>query len=284
MARILSGKEVVSSINAKVKEDVLKLELKGINPKLATLRVGEREDDISYERGASKRCARVGVDIENIVLPEDVSQETLLSKIHDLNKDDTIHGILLFRPLPKHIDDKVVRNSISADKDIDGITDQSMVGIYTGENVGFPPCTPQACIEILDHYGIEITGKNAVVIGRSLVVGKPAALMLMKRNATVTVCHTRTIDMPSVVKRADIVIVSAGKAGIIGKEYLREGQIVLDVGINVNADGKLCGDVNFEEAQGIVEAITPVPGGVGTVTTSVLVKHVVEAAKRKLKS
>jgi len=283
MARILSGKEVAAALNLRLKEEVQALANEHIFPRLATVRVGAREDDISYEKGASKRCANVGVGIENIVLPEDVTQEELLNTINRLNADDSIHGILLFRPLPGHIDDKTVRNSISAEKDIDGITDRSMIGIYTGEDIGFPPCTPQACLEILDHYGIEVAGRNAVVIGRSLVVGKPAAMMLIKRNATVTICHTRTADMPAVVRRADIVIVSAGRAELIGKEYLREGQIVLDVGINVNDAGKLCGDVKYDEAVDVVEAITPVPGGVGTVTTSVLVKHVVEAAKRRLR-
>jgi len=283
MARILSGKEVAAALNLRLKEEVQALANEHIFPRLATVRVGAREDDISYEKGASKRCANVGVGIENIVLPEDVTQEELLNTINRLNADDSIHGILLFRPLPGHIDDKTVRNSISAEKDIDGITDRSMIGIYTGEDIGFPPCTPQACLEILDHYGIEVAGRNAVVIGRSLVVGKPAAMMLIKRNATVTICHTRTADMPAVVRRADIVIVSAGRAELIGKEYLREGQIVLDVGINVNDAGKLCGDVKYDEAVDVVEAITPVPGGVGTVTTSVLVKHVVEAAKRRSK-
>ncbi|NLM61635.1 MAG: bifunctional 5,10-methylenetetrahydrofolate dehydrogenase/5,10-methenyltetrahydrofolate cyclohydrolase [Clostridiales bacterium] len=283
MTRILSGKEVAAALNLRLKEEVQALANEHIFPRLATVRVGAREDDISYEKGASKRCANVGVGIENIVLPEDVTQEELLNTINRLNADDSIHGILLFRPLPGHIDDKTVRNSISAEKDIDGITDRSMIGIYTGEDIGFPPCTPQACLEILDHYGIEVAGRNAVVIGRSLVVGKPAAMMLIKRNATVTICHTRTADMPAVVRRADIVIVSAGRAELIGKEYLREGQIVLDVGINVNDAGKLCGDVKYDEAVDVVEAITPVPGGVGTVTTSVLVKHVVEAAKRRLR-
>jgi len=283
MARILSGKEVAAALNSRLKEEVQALANEHIFPRLATVRVGAREDDISYEKGASKRCANVGVGIENIVLPEDVTQEELLNTINRLNADDSIHGILLFRPLPGHIDDKTVRNSISAEKDIDGITDRSMIGIYSGEDIGFPPCTPQACLEILDHYGIEVAGRNAVVIGRSLVVGKPAAMMLIKRNATVTICHTRTADMPAVVRRADIVIVSAGRAELIGKEYLREGQIVLDVGINVNDAGKLCGDVKYDEAVDVVEAITPVPGGVGTVTTSVLVKHVVEAAKRRLR-
>lgn len=282
MAKILSGKEVVSSINKSIKEEANSLLEKGIIPKLAIVRVGERDDDISYERGASTRCSKVGVDINKVILPEDVPQDKLLSEIDALNRDKTVHGILILRPLPKHIDDTIIRNSILPEKDVDGITDGSMVGVYTGEDIGFPPCTPQACMEILDYYGIDVTGKNAVVIGRSLVVGKPAAMMLIKRNATVTVCHTRTIDTPSIAQSADLLIVSAGRPKIVGREYLREGQIILDVGINVDENGKLCGDVDYEAAEDIVEAITPVPGGVGTVTTSVLVKHVVLAAKRQL--
>ncbi|MGI6039415.1 MAG: bifunctional 5,10-methylenetetrahydrofolate dehydrogenase/5,10-methenyltetrahydrofolate cyclohydrolase [Eubacteriales bacterium] len=281
MAKVLSGKEVVSSINKSIKDEVSFLSDRGIVPKLAIVRVGERGDDISYERGASNRCAKVGVEVKKILLPDDVPQDRLLSEIEDLNKDETVHGILILRPLPRHIDDSLIRNAIRPEKDVDGITDGSMVGVYTGEDIGFPPCTPQACMEILDYYGIDVTGMNAVVIGRSLVVGKPAALMLIKRNATVTVCHTRTVDTPSISKAADLLIVSAGRAGIVGKDYLREGQIVIDVGINVNDEGKLCGDVDYEAADAIVEAVTPVPGGVGTVTTSVLVKHVVLAAKRQ---
>lgn len=281
MAKVLSGKEVVSSINKSIKDEVSFLSDRGIVPKLAIVRVGERGDDISYERGASNRCAKVGVEVKKILLPDDVPQDRLLSEIEDLNKDETVHGILILRPLPRHIDDSLIRNAIRPEKDVDGITDGSMVGVYTGEDIGFPPCTPQACMEILDYYGIDVTGMNAVVIGRSLVVGKPAALMLIKRNATVTVCHTRTVDTPSISKAADLLIVSAGRAGIVGKDHLREGQIVIDVGINVNDEGKLCGDVDYEAADAIVEAVTPVPGGVGTVTTSVLVKHVVLAAKRQ---
>jgi methylenetetrahydrofolate dehydrogenase (NADP+)/methenyltetrahydrofolate cyclohydrolase len=284
MAQILSGKDVAAAINAKLKEDVAELKSKGISPKLAIIRVGEREDDISYERGASKRCSSVGVEVKSIVLSAETTQDELISVIQDVNNDTSVHGVLLFRPLPKHMDDNLVRKALLPEKDVDGITDGSMVGIYTGENIGFPPCTPQACMEILDYYGIDAKGTNAVVIGRSLVVGKPAALMLMKRNATVTVCHTRTVDMPSICRNAEILIVSAGKAGIVGADYMSENQIVLDVGINVNEEGKLCGDVDFNSAEPIVKAITPVPGGVGTVTTSVLVKHVVETAKRSLAS
>ena len=259
MAKQLLGKEVTAALNERIKADVAKLEEKGVKPTLCIIRVGENDSDISYERGATKRC------------------ET----IDKVNKDDAIHGVLLFRPLPKHLDQSVIENALDPAKDVDCMTDGSMSGVFTGKNVGFPPCTPQACMEILDHYGIDCTGKKAVVVGRSLVVGKPAAMMLIKKNATVTVCHTRTVDMPSVVREADIVIVAAGRAGIVDDTYLAPGQVVIDVGINVNAEGKLCGDVDYAKAEPVVEAITPVPGGVGSVTTSVLVGHVVEAAKRK---
>ena len=281
MAKRLLGKEVTAALNERIKADAEALKAKGVNPTLCIIRVGENESDISYERGATKRCETLGVACEKILLPEDVSQEELLATIDKVNKNDQIHGVLLFRPLPKHLDQSVIENALDPAKDVDCMTDGSMSGVFTGKNVGFPPCTPQACMEILDHYGIDCTGKKAVVVGRSLVVGKPAAMMLIKKNATVTVCHTRTVDMPSVVREADIVIVAAGRAGVVDDTYLRAGQVVIDVGINVNAEGKLCGDVDFEKAEPIVEAITPVPGGVGRVTTSVLVGHVVEAAKRK---
>ena len=281
MAKRLLGKEVTAALNERIKADAEALKAKGVNPTLCIIRVGENESDISYERGATKRCETLGVACEKILLPEDVSQEELLATIDKVNKNDQIHGVLLFRPLPKHLDQSVIENALDPAKDVDCMTDGSMSGVFTGKNVGFPPCTPQACMEILDHYGIDCTGKKAVVVGRSLFVGKPAAMMLIKKNATVTVCHTRTVDMPSVVREADIVIVAAGRAGVVDDTYLRAGQVVIDVGINVNAEGKLCGDVDFEKAEPIVEAITPVPGGVGSVTTSVLVGHVVEAAKRK---
>jgi len=187
---------------------------------------------------------------------------------------------LIFRPLPKHLDEEAVRQTLLPAKDIDGITDGSLAGVFTGNNNGYPPCTAQACMEILDYYKVDCKGKRAVVIGRSLVVGKPAAMMLTAKNATVTLCHTRTVDMPSVVKNAEIVIVAAGQAGAVTGEYLSDGQIVVDVGIHMTDEGKLCGDVKFDEAEPVVAAISPVPGGVGTVTTSVLISHVVEAAKK----
>ncbi|HJD12215.1 MAG TPA: bifunctional 5,10-methylenetetrahydrofolate dehydrogenase/5,10-methenyltetrahydrofolate cyclohydrolase [Candidatus Ruminococcus avistercoris] len=283
MAKQLLGKEVTAALNERIKGDVEKLKAKGVIPMLGIVRVGERPDDLSYERGAVKRCETLGVSYEKFLLPENVSQDELMETIRTVNKREDIHGVLIFRPLPGHLDEKEVIRALDPEKDVDGITDGSMVGVFTSTAQGFPPCTPQACMEILDHYGIDCTGKKAVVIGRSLVVGKPAAMMLLKKNATVTICHTRTKDMPSVVKEADIVIVAAGRAGVVDDTYLSPGQIVIDVGINVNEEGKLCGDVDYEKAEPVVEAITPVPGGVGSVTTSVLIGHVVEAAMRKCK-
>lgn len=281
MAKQLLGKEVTAALNERIKADVAALNAKGVKPTLGIIRVGERPDDLSYERGATKRCETLGVEYKKYLLPADVSQEELLKVVGEVNKDENIHGVLMFRPLPKHIDQTLVENALAADKDVDCQTDASLGGVFTGKKVGFPPCTPQACMEILDHYGIDCTGKKAVVIGRSLVVGKPAAQMLIKKNATVTTCHTRTIDMPSVAREGEILIVAAGRAGVVGAEYVSPGQIVIDVGINVNEEGKLCGDVDYAAVEPIVEAITPVPGGVGSVTTSVLVGHVVEAAMRK---
>lgn len=282
MAEILKGAEVVAALNEKMAAEVAALKAEGITPTLAILRVGERADDISYEKGAMKRCDTVGVAVKNIILPADVNQETLMAEVERLNRDASIHGVLVFRPLPKHLDGEALRRALAPEKDVDGITDGSLAGVFTGSGDGFAPCTAQAAIEILDYFHIDCTGKRAVVIGRSLVVGKPAAMMLMAKNATVTVCHTRTVDMPSITKQAEILVVCAGVMESIDAAYLSAGQTVIDVGINWNEQkGKLCGDVKFDEAEPLVGAITPVPGGVGTVTTSVLVSHVVEAARRQ---
>lgn len=281
MAKLLPGKDVVQTLNESLACRAADLRGRGVIPCLAIVRVGERGDDIAYENGAEKRCEKVGVFVRKFWLPDTATQAELLYMIAEINRDDSIHGSLLFRPLPKQFDDEVVRNALLPEKDVDGVTDGSLAGVYAGTKQGFPPCTPAACMEILDYYGIEITGKRATVIGRSLVVGKPAAMMLIQRNATVTVCHTKTVNMPAICREAEILIVAAGRPGIIGKEYFSAGQTVIDVGINVNENGSLCGDVKFAEAEPIVDAITPVPGGVGTVTTSVLVKHVIEAAERK---
>ena len=283
MAEILKGAAVTAALNERITEKAAKLREQGIVPTLAILRVGERADDLSYERGAMKRCEATGVAVKNVVLAEDVASEDFFKTLEELNNDTAVHGILMFRPLPAHIDGEKARQMLSPAKDIDGCTDGSLAGVFTNTKVGFPPCTAQAAMEILEYYGIDPAGKKAAVIGRSLVVGRPVSMMLMHKNATVTTCHTKTVDMPSVTREADILIVCAGKMESIGAEYLREGQVVIDVGIGWNEEkGKLCGDVKFEEAEALVGAVTPVPGGVGTVTTSVLVSHVVEAAERMI--
>jgi methylenetetrahydrofolate dehydrogenase (NADP+)/methenyltetrahydrofolate cyclohydrolase len=256
----------------------MELKEKGLIPTLAIVRVGEKPDDIAYERGAVKRAEKFGVRTWPVTLPGGTTQETLLEQLRVLNRDTAVHGILLFRPLPKGMDDTLIRNTIAPEKDVDGITDMSLAGVFTGNGTGFPPCTAQACIELLDHYGVRPAGKRVVVIGRSLVIGKPAAMLLLGRHATVTICHTKTTDMPRLCREAEILIVSAGKAGMVDGAYLSDKQIVIDVGINVTPNGSLTGDVNFEEANSMVKAISPVPGGVGAVTTSVLISHVVEAA------
>ena len=283
MANILKGAPVTAALNEKMTAEVADLKEKGVVPTLAILRVGERPDDLSYETGAMKRCAAVGVEVKNVVLEADVSQEGFDEALQQLNEDCSVHGILMFRPLPKHLDSERARQMLSPAKDVDGCTDGSLAGVFTNTTVGFAPCTAQAAMEILDFYGIDCAGKRAAVIGRSLVVGRPVSMMLMHKNATVTTCHTRTVNMTEITRQADILIVCAGQMESIGAEYIREGQIVIDVGIGWNEEkGKLCGDVKFEEAEPVAGAITPVPGGVGTVTTSVLVSHVVEAAKRTL--
>ena len=283
MAELLKGAPVAAALSEKMAADVAALKEQGVTPTLAILRVGQRDDDLSYERGAMKRCEKVGVAVKNVVLPADVDSDTFFATLEDLNEDDSVHGILMFRPLPRQLDGEKARKLLSPAKDVDGCTDGSLAGVFTNTALGFPPCTARAAMEILKYYGVELKGKRVAVIGRSLVIGRPVAMMLMHANATVTICHTRTVDVPSITRDADILIAASGQMESVGAEYLREGQTVIDVGISWNeAKQKLCGDVKFEEAEPIVAAITPVPGGVGSVTTAVLCKHVVEAAQRSL--
>lgn len=281
MAQILSGKEVVSALNARLQAQVAQLADRGVTPTLAIVRVGAREDDLSYERGAMKRCGTIGVAVQQFLLPGDVPQQVLLDTIHQINEDAALHGCLLFRPLPKHLDEALICQALRPEKDVDCITGASLSAVFSGQGTGYPPCTAQAVLEILDHFGYELKGKRVTVVGRSLVVGKPVSMMLLGRHATVTICHTRTADMSAECRRADVLVVAAGKAGVIDDTHLAPGQVVIDVGINWDDQaGRLRGDVDFDKAQPVVAAITPVPGGVGTVTTSVLVGHVVAAAVR----
>jgi methylenetetrahydrofolate dehydrogenase (NADP+)/methenyltetrahydrofolate cyclohydrolase len=280
MAELLLGKEVNNVLHAGLAARVEKLAKKQVVPQLAIVRVGENEADLSYERGARTRCEKLGIKVCGYVLPENCTEKDLLEVIYKVNADRTIHGVLMFRPLPKGIDEEAVIRALDPAKDMDGITPGSIAGVFAGKNQGYPPCTAQAVMEILHHYGIDPTGKRVVVIGRSMVIGRPVAMMLLQENATVTICHTRTKDLPAVAKEADILVAAVGRAGMVGADFVRPGQVVIDVGINVNAEGKLCGDVDFEAAEPVVEKITPVPRGVGSVTTSVLASHVIAAAEK----
>lgn len=282
MAETLKGKPVAAALDEQTIQTVQQLKDRGIETTLAILRVGAREDDLSYERGAVKKCENTGINVRSVVLPEDVSCDEFYRTLDELNNDDSIHGILMFRPLPKQLDNEKARNYIRPEKDIDGCSDSSLTGIFTNKPIGFAPCTAQAVMETLKYYGIDVTGKKVAVLGRSLVVGKPLAMLLMNANATVTVCHTRTVDVPAITREADIVVSCIGRLSTVTAEYVRPGQTVIDVGINYNeTTGKLCGDVLYEEVEPIVERITPVPGGIGSVTTSVLVSHVAQAAKNQ---
>ena len=289
MAKQLLGKEVNEALVASLQTRTNALKEKGIIPTLGIIRLGENPSDLSYEKGATKRAEEVGVAVKNYILPEDASKEDVLAVIDQVNADDSIHGVLMFRPLPKHLkaDQDEICNRLAPKKDVDSMTHMSNAGVFEGQDLGYAPCTPAACMEILDHYGIDCKGKNAVVIGRSLVVGKPAAMMLMQKNATVTICHTKTVNTAEICKGADIIISAAGVLNSLTKDYVREGQVVIDVSMNWNPDkitskgkGGMSGDCVFDEVEPIVGAITPVPGGVGAVTTSVLMKHVVEAAEK----
>ena len=289
MAKRLLGKEVNEALVASLQNRTAALREKGVTPTLGIIRLGENPSDLSYEKGATKRAEEVGVAVKNYILPETATKEEVLAVIDQVNADDTVHGVLMFRPLPKHLkaDQDEICNRLAPKKDVDSMTHMSNAGVFEGQDLGYAPCTPAACMEILDHYGIDCKGKKAVVIGRSLVVGKPAAMMLMAKNATVTVCHTRTVDPAAICREADIIISAAGVLNSLTKDFVREGQIVIDVSMNWNPEkitskgkGGMCGDAIFDEVEPIVGAITPVPGGVGAVTTSVLMKHVVEAAEK----
>ena len=280
MATLLKGAQAAAAMNEKTAARAAALTAGGIVPTLAVVRMGAREDDLSYERGVINRCAKVGVAVKPYLLEADASQAQLLAVVEEINQDPGIHGCLIFRPLPAQVDDKAVRAALAPEKDVDGITDASLAGVFTGSGVGYPPCTAQACVEILDFYGIPLEGKRVTVVGRSLVVGKPAAMLLDRKNATVTICNSRTRNLPEICRQADVLVVAMGKRGAIGGDCLAPGQTVVDVGIHTDENGKLCGDVRFAEAEPVVAAITPVPGGVGAMTTSVLAAHVVDASEK----
>ena len=285
MAKRLLGKEVNEALVAALQTRAAALKEKGVTPTLAILRLGENPSDLSYEKGATKRAEEIGVAIKNFILPESATKEEVLAAIDEINADDTIHGCLMFRPLPAHLaaDQNEICNLLDPSKDVDSMNHLSNAGVYEGRNdLGYAPCTAQACMEILDYYNIDLKGKNVCVVGHSLVVGRPAALLALNRDATTTQCHIMTRNTPEHTQKADVIIVACGKAGLVTEKWLGEGQIVIDVGINVTAEGKIVGDVDKAAAEAKTAAYSPVPGGVGAVTTSVLMKHVVEAAEKTL--
>lgn len=282
MAEILRGKPVADAITEEIRKRSEILKEKGKIPTLAIVRVGENPADMAYERGAMKRSEKAGVFVERILLPENTNTQQVVATVEKLNEDEAVDGVLIFSPLPEHIDEDKVRNTLVAEKDVDGIGDRAMAGVYSGKAIGYSPCTAQACIEILKYYNVPIKGRKATIIGRSLIIGRPVSMMLMKEHATITICHTRTVDIEKEAKAADILIAAAGKARVVTEDYMTENQVIIDVGINEDEEGNMCGDVDYEAAERIARAVTPVPGGVGSVTTSILMKHVVEAAEKKI--
>ncbi|CDF59175.1 bifunctional 5,10-methylenetetrahydrofolate dehydrogenase/5,10-methenyltetrahydrofolate cyclohydrolase [Thermobrachium celere] len=279
---ILYGREVADKMSEEILNEVKELKDKGIEPKLAIVRVGRNESDLSYERGAIKRAEKLGIKVEVFELQEDIKTDDLVGCIERINNDKLIHGILLFRPLPKHIDENHIKNAINPIKDIDCINPINVAKVMEGDKTGFAPCTPSAVVEILKHYNIDIKGKNVVVIGRSMVVGKPLSMLLLNEDATVTICHSKTQNLKEVTKNADILIVAIGRAKFINREYVSNKTTVIDVGINVDSVGNLCGDVDFDDVKELVKDITPVPGGVGAVTNTVLFKNLVKACKMQM--
>ncbi|EPY2278102.1 bifunctional 5,10-methylenetetrahydrofolate dehydrogenase/5,10-methenyltetrahydrofolate cyclohydrolase [Clostridium sporogenes] len=280
MTKILYGNEVASKIKEDLKLRIEKLKEKNIIPKLAILRMGNKQDDIAYERSIIKSCEKLNIETKVEELKEDILEEDFLKLMERLNNEKDIHGILVFRPYPKHLNENVINSSIALNKDVDCMHPLNLERIFEGDLDGFMPCTPEAVIEMLKYYDIDLKGKNIVIINRSMVVGKPLSMMSLAHNATVTVCHSKTIDLQSITKKADIVVTAIGKAKLIKEEYFNKDSIVIDVSINVDENGKLCGDVDFENVKEKVGAITPVPKGVGSVTTTLLLKHIVEVAEK----
>lgn len=281
MAQRLLGRPVADAIKEDLARRVAALAEKGVTPRLAVIRLGEDPGDMAYERSILRNCEKLGCAAQSMALPPDISQEALIDRIEQVNADPAIHGCLLLRPLPKHMDSAKVCDALAPEKDLDGMGCRALGALFAGREDAFAPCTAQACLEMLKYYGIDPAGKRAAVVGRSLVIGRPVGQLLLQADATVTLCHSRTPELPAVCREADILIVAVGRAGMIGAEHTRPGQVILDVGVN-SVEGKLCGDVRTEEAEETAAAVSPVPGGVGAVTPSVLMAHLVEAAERAI--
>ena len=276
---LMKGAEVNAAMKERMINRVDALKKKGVQPVINIVRIGNRSDDLAYERGARKRMESVGVEMKITELPEDISQADFVKAFRKVNEDKTVHGIMLFRPLPKHLDESEIASIINPIKDVDCMSPVNIAKVFMGDEGVFAPCTAKAVMEMLVHYEVDLSGKNVAIVGRSMVIGKPLAMLMLKKNATVTVCHTRTVDLAEKCRRADVVVAAAGRAGMITGDMISRGTVVVDVGININEEGKLCGDVEFESVEPQASYISPVPGGVGGVTSSVLARHVIKAAE-----
>ncbi|WP_317855450.1 bifunctional 5,10-methylenetetrahydrofolate dehydrogenase/5,10-methenyltetrahydrofolate cyclohydrolase [Chakrabartyella piscis] len=276
---IIKGIEVAKKMMAEMEPRIAALKDRGIEPQATIIRVGAKEEDLAYERMAIKKMETLGMKVSCLQLEETISQEDFEVAVAEVNDNPLVHGILLFRPLPKHLDETPVLECINPLKDADGICPANLYKVMVGDKTGFAPCTAEAALAMIDHMGIDLTGKRVVVVGRSLVVGKPFVFLALNRNATVTVCHTRTKDLAAECQNADVIVVAVGRSGLLTGEHLKEGAVVVDVGINVDEEGNMTGDVDFASAEPKCEFITPVPGGVGSVTTTMLAEHVIRGAE-----
>ena len=279
MSRILYGKPVAEAMREDLRYRIAALRARGVEPCLSLVRAGEDPGSLSYERSTLRACEKLGVAVRCDTFPGGSGTPVLTERLRVLGTDNSVHGCLLLRPLPAHMDEQAIAEAIRPEKDVDGVTSQSLRHVFTGYGPGHRPCTPEAVLRLLDYYGVPLDGARVAVIGRSLVVGKPLTLLLTGRNATVTLCHTHTRGLPALCRTADVLIVAAGAQGLVGPEFVHGGQVVIDVGTNPDAEGRLRGDVRFEEVEPLVAAISPVPGGVGAVTTTMLLEHVVAAAE-----
>lgn len=279
MAEMLRGAPAAAALTDILIPRCAALQEKGVSPTLAILRVGTRADDVAYESAAIRRCQKIGINVQLYTLPSSCSADALFAAIDEINHNDLIHGCLMFRPLADRSTEEAACDRLSPKKDVDGMTRASLAHVYSGSGAGFAPCTAEACVRLLEYYGYELSGRRAVVLGRSLVVGRPLAMLLMQKDATVTICHSRSVNEQEISRAADIVVAAVGRPEHVGASYFRTGQIVLDVGIHERADGTLCGDVLSNAAEA-AEAYSPVPGGIGSLTTSILAEHVIRACEK----
>ncbi len=279
---ILYSDDLAEKLDESIKGRVEKLSKEGNTPCLAIVRVGENPNDISYEKGLLKKSDIYGIEVKQVLLDVEISTEELIAEIEKLNNDDHVTGVILFRPLPKHIDDKEVEESLDYRKDVDAMTSKSLAKVFQGETDGFQPATPYACMKLLEAYDIDLKGKNVAIIGRSMVLGKPLAMMMLNENATVTICHSRTKDLPEVTKAADIVVSATGRAKSVTRDYVNPDSIVVDVGVSADENGKLSGDADFEDLKDYVAGITPRTHGIGKITSTLLMDQVVQAKEKSL--